>query len=53
LNDIPVKGVKDYEKNLYELLENKYADFLARVEAGSWEEQDVEELKAALNQMKR
>ena len=53
LNDTPVKEVKNYENDLYLLLENKYADFLKRVEAGSWDENDVEELKAALNEMKR
>ncbi len=51
LNQTPVKKVKEYERSLYELLENKYADFLLRVESGSWDEQDVEELKTALNEM--
>lgn len=53
LNDIPVNKVKEYERNLYELLENKHSDFLKRIEAGSWEEKDIEELKIALNEMKR
>ena len=53
LNDTPVKEVKNYERNLYELLENKYASFLERVERGSWDDQDVEELEKALNEMKR
>ncbi len=53
LNEIPVKEVKQYESKLYELLENKYADFLRRVESGSWEDADVEELKKALLEMKR
>ncbi len=53
LNDIPVKGVKEYERSLYELLENKYGDFLARIESGSWDDKDIEELKTALNGMKR
>ena len=53
LNDVPVKKVKEYESDLYELLENKYSDFLTRVETGSWEDSDIEKLKAALNEMKR
>ena len=53
LNDTPVKAVKDYEKRLYELLENKYAAFLERVEAGSWNDEDVAELENALGEMKR
>ena len=53
LNDVEVKKVKEYEKNLFELLENKYSDFLGRVESGSWSDEDIEELKKALSQMKR
>jgi len=53
LNDIPVKKVKEYEQNLFSLLENKYSGFLSRVESGSWEEEDINELKAALSEMKR
>ena len=53
LNEVPVKGVKDYEAKLYELLENKYSEFLARVESGLWEDLDVETLKSALEEMKR
>ena len=51
LNEVPVKQVKDYEATLYERLENKYSGLLERIEAGSWEESDVEELKTALNEM--
>ena len=53
LNEIPVKQVKNYEQTLFELLENKYADFLARVEGGSWSDEDIEELKQALAEMQR
>ena len=53
LNEIPVKEVKEYERKLFALLENKYGAFLTRVENGSWEEEDVEALKTALAQMKR
>ncbi len=53
LNDTPVKKVKEYESTLYELLENKYGGLLARIEEGSWSESDIDELKAALNEMKR
>ncbi len=52
LNEIPVKKVKEYEKELYELLENKYLSFLERIEGGSWDDKDVEELKSALSEMK-
>ena len=53
LNDTPVKAVKEYERTLYELLENKYTHFLTRVEAGFWDDEDIAELKTALSEMKR
>lgn len=53
LNDIPVKQVKSYEALLYELLENKYSNFLTRIEAGSWSDEDISELCSALNELKR
>ena len=53
LNDTPVKEVKNYEARLYELLENKYMSLLERVEAGSWDDTDIEELEKALGEMKR
>ena len=53
LNDTPVKKVKSYERNLYELLENKYGEFLERIESGSWSEEDEDELKSALAELKR
>jgi F-type H+-transporting ATPase subunit alpha len=53
LNDVPVKEIKQYEADLYELLENKYNDFLCRIESGSWSDEDIEELKQALSDMKR
>ena len=53
LNEVPVKKVKEYERNLYELLENKYSGFLGRVESGSWEDEDINDLKKALSEMKR
>ncbi len=53
LNDIAVSDVKTYEKDLYELLENRYADFLTRVEAGYWEDEDIARLTDALSRMAR
>ena len=53
LNDVPVNMVKQYEFSLYELLENKYVDFLKRVESGYWEQEDIETLKSALKEMQR
>ena len=53
LNSVPVKGVKEYERSLYELLENKYSDVLTRIEGGSWDDADIEELRSALDELKR
>lgn len=51
MKETPIHKVKEYEASLYELLEHKYVDFLTRVEAGFWEEEDIEMLKAALAEM--
>ena len=53
LNDIPVDKVHEYEENLYELLINEYPDWLKRIEEGYFEDSDIEELKKALNSLKR
>ncbi len=52
LNDVPIKGVKEYEARLFELLENKYSSLLERFEANFCEDEDIETLKAALDEMK-
>ena len=53
LNDTPINKIKEYERSLYELLENKYSGFLSRVESGSWDDSDIAELKTALEELKR
>ena len=53
LNDTPVDRVKEYERNLYELLESRHGELLCRIESGFWDDSDIEELKAALSEMKR
>ena len=53
LNDIEVKDVKKYEFDLYNLLESRYLNLLERFESGFYEEEDVETLKKALNEIKR
>jgi len=53
LNDVAVKDVKKYERALYELLEDRYSDLLLRIEGGSWSDEDIQELEAALKAMKR
>ncbi|MBQ4321502.1 MAG: F0F1 ATP synthase subunit alpha [Oscillospiraceae bacterium] len=53
LNDTPVSKVKAYEADLCELLENKYAALLERIESGSWGDAEIEELKTALGELAR
>ncbi|MBE6624674.1 MAG: F0F1 ATP synthase subunit alpha [Ruminococcaceae bacterium] len=52
LDDISVSEVKNYEKRLYEKLQNQYSSLLDRFEAGSYEKEDIEELKRALEELK-
>ena len=52
LDEIEVSKVGEYEKKLYTLLETKYANLLERFETGFYEDEDVETLKTALNEMR-
>ena len=48
LNDVEPKDVALYEDGLYEYLQARYEDLLARIEQGQWDASDVETLKEAL-----
>lgn len=52
LDSIKLEDVKKYEKRLYEKLQNQYSSLLDRFEAGSFEKEDIEELKRALEELK-
>ena len=52
LDGVEVSKVREYEKGLFALLQNKYSQWLERVESGSWEESDEEELRKILAEMK-
>ncbi len=52
LDKTPVDKVKKYEKRLYEKLEHEYLPWLERIEGGSWEKSDIEELKSILAELK-
>ncbi|MBE6620220.1 MAG: F0F1 ATP synthase subunit alpha [Ruminococcaceae bacterium] len=53
LNRVPVAAVHDYERDLFEYLENKYNNLLVRFETGYFDPEDVETLKKALGEMAR
>ena len=52
LDKVEVKNVKEYEKNLYSLLENRHKDWLERIEQGLFDDAEIEDLKAILAEMK-
>ena len=52
LNDVPVNKVADYEERLFELLEVKYTGLLERFESNYCDDEDIEMLKKALEDMK-
>ena len=51
LDSVPVSQVHEYEKRLFAKLENEHGKWLERIEAGYYETEDEEALKAVLAQM--
>ncbi|MCQ2516254.1 MAG: F0F1 ATP synthase subunit alpha [Saccharofermentans sp.] len=51
LNNIPVNKVKEYESELYEVLDHEHKDWLIRIANGSWTSEDEDELKGVLNKV--
>ena len=52
LDSVDVNKIKDYEYRLYEMLDHENEAWLKRIESGSWEKEDVEELKQILAKMR-
>ena len=52
LNDVPVSKVAEYEERLFELLETKYEDLLERFENNYCDNEDIDTLKKALDEMR-
>ena len=53
LDGVAVEKVAVWETALYALLESKYTAWLERVESGSWDDADIDELKDALEELNR
>ena len=53
LNGVAVSKVNAWENALYELLESKYSGLLGRIESGSWENSEREELESAFGELNR
>lgn len=51
LDNIEVSEVKNYEKRLYQKLENEYSDLLKRFENNFYEDEDISTLKNVLSEM--
>ncbi len=52
LNDIPVSSVREYEHRLFLKLENEYGEWLKRIESGSYDADDEDELKIILSEVR-
>ncbi len=53
LDKVAVKNVSVWEKALFELLEAKYPELLARIESGAWDTAETEELTKAIDELNR
>ncbi len=51
LDKVAVADVHEYESRLFAKLENQYGKWLGRIEAGSWEQSDEDELRSILSEM--
>ena len=52
LDAVPVAKVHEYEARLFAKLENEHGEWLSRIEAGYYDKEDEEALKAILSEMK-
>ena len=53
LDNVPVDGVRGYEKRLCERVQAEHSRLLERIEAGFYDDSDVEELTEALDALRR
>ena len=53
LNEYEISEIRSYEERLYEKLDHEHKEWMLRIEKGSWEKEDEEELKKVLEKMKK
>ena len=53
LNEYEISEIRGYQENLYEKLDHEHKDWMLRIEKGSWDKEDEEELKKVLDKMKK
>ena len=53
LNEYEISEIRGYQEKLYEKLDHEHKEWMLRIEKGSWEKEDEEELKKVLDKMKK
>jgi len=53
LNEYEISEIRGYQEKLYEKLDHEHKDWMLRIEKGSWDKEDEEELKKVLDKMKK
>ena len=53
LNEYEISEIRSYEERLYEKLDHEHKEWMIRIENGSWDKEDEEELKKVLEKMKK
>lgn len=53
LNEYEISEIRGYQEKLYEKLDHEHKEWMRRIEKGSWEKEDEEELKKVLDKMKK
>ena len=52
LNEYEISEIRGYQEKLYEKLDHEHKEWMLRIENGSWDKEDEEELKKVLDKMK-
>ncbi len=53
LNEYEISEIRGYQEKLYEKLDHEHKEWMLRIEKGSWNKDDEEELKKVLDKMKK
>jgi len=53
LNEYEISEIRAYQERLYEKLDHEHKEWMLRIEKGSWDKEDEEELKKVLDKMKK
>ena len=53
LNEYEISEIREYQERLYEKLDHEHKEWMLRIEKGSWDKEDEEELRKVLEKMKK